>query len=153
MRCTRAQRWLSRELDGELSPAQAAALRQHVAQCWSCQEVARSLRGVGDALDALPAMEARPDFVMRTLARLDAVPQPSKWTRLAPWPLRVAAAAAAFIGGVWAASDVAAPAPSADENATAGARSDAALLADWFTAAPDESVAGRYLDFIPGEEG
>lgn len=97
--CAWAREELSARLDGEASPADAAALEDHLAGCASCRRHERELEDVRRALRVQPADEV-PDLapaIMRSIAR-------SEPPRL-PWRSRVraatvgAAAAAAILLG------------------------------------------------------
>lgn len=98
--CAWAREELSARLDGESSPANTAALEEHLAGCASCRRHERELEDVRRALRLRPADEV-PDLapaIMRSIARSEPA------TRL-PWRSRIraatvgAAAAAAVLLG------------------------------------------------------
>ncbi len=108
MRCTSAQRLLSRYLDCELGSWRRRGLERHLGSCVVCQAELEADRRVWTLLDAAQVAEA-PDVVGWLEARLDR--EPSATTRRQPWrfaPLAWAAAvllfaAAGSLGGVYAA--------------------------------------------------
>jgi anti-sigma factor RsiW len=98
---------LSALLDGQLGAAEAAALREHVAECARCTEELAALRRVVGALGALPQPKAPRSFALPlTTALPDDAPAPlslaaararrSRWVAVTQW----AGAAAACIGFV-----------------------------------------------------
>lgn len=58
MNCLKAQRWISLEMDGELSPRRAAALRAHLETCAACRQVREGWAQVGAELRARKAPAA-----------------------------------------------------------------------------------------------
>ena len=74
---------LTAYLDGELTPADASAVRAHLAGCERCRSTETLLRRTLGTLRALPDFEPSPDLRRRVLARLEQAP--------APWRERLAA--------------------------------------------------------------
>lgn len=58
--CDRARRWLSLELDDELSPLEVAALRAHLADCADCRAFEANVRAIAGELRAAPLVEPAP---------------------------------------------------------------------------------------------
>jgi predicted anti-sigma-YlaC factor YlaD len=101
MRCGKAQRLLSRRIDGRLSAADAAALDLHLETCPACRLVAERLPEAWRALAQLDPAGAAPDDWAAIEAAAEAsrrrwVPFWLRW-QLAPAP---AAAALALAGMV-----------------------------------------------------
>jgi predicted anti-sigma-YlaC factor YlaD len=72
MRCSKARKWISRQLDGELDGDQTASLAAHLADCEACRAHADQL-GCLD-LDLLEPPEPTAGFVADVLERLDESP-------------------------------------------------------------------------------
>ena len=70
MRCSKAQRWISRRLDGELDAASEATLAAHLAGCGKCRAYADGLKALD--LGVLEAPEPTADFAARVMQRLPA---------------------------------------------------------------------------------
>lgn len=112
MRCAKAQRSISRRLDGALSEKLEATLENHLARCEACRTYAKAMANIG--LDLLCVPEPAPDFTMRAVQRLGDVPAP-RWTvfrRPAVFrPIAAGLGVAAALGGfavgslLWPASD------------------------------------------------
>lgn len=80
MNCDKAQRWLSRRLDGELSPGRDARLQAHLADCPACRELESAWRALGVSLNERkiptgPAAEAAWLDVRRAIRAGEAGPQ------------------------------------------------------------------------------
>lgn len=84
---------LSVYLDGELAEDEAAAIRQHLADCEACRDEVSRLEAVSDALDSLEGAEPDPYFAPR-VARLAAGRRGSGWPRRLLVPAAATAAAA-----------------------------------------------------------
>ncbi len=103
MRCRKAQKLISVDLDGELDEARAWALKRHLAECPQCQALASGMKDDAQALGQLTAPEPRPGFTARLLARMPES-QPS-YVRLREWlgflrPAPLGVGAAAFCLGI-----------------------------------------------------
>ncbi len=70
MTCEQVSELLTAHLDGELSPAEQAAVETHLAGCPSCQARADALRTAIGALATLPALEPSAGFEARVLSAL-----------------------------------------------------------------------------------
>lgn len=57
-------------IGGELEPAAAAAVREHLDACGACARAAREFAHVDELLRHLPPLATAPDFAARTRARL-----------------------------------------------------------------------------------
>jgi len=69
MRCMEARLLVSEYIDGDLDPATARQLEEHLATCRSCPPLAAALTGVLAQLRSLPEVPAA-DVVERALAVL-----------------------------------------------------------------------------------
>ena len=71
MKCRGTQRLLERYLDGELAPAQVAAVTSHLEACSGCRDCSRVLntcnRKVHQRLNALPVALVAKEFDLRVL--------------------------------------------------------------------------------------
>lgn len=93
-------------VDGELSAAEAARVRGHLASCADCRSTEVLLRRTLSELSALPEFHPSPALRRRVLAEVDALPRP--WPeRMRSWlrpgllvPAGVALAAAAIVVAV-----------------------------------------------------
>jgi len=65
MNCAQGSEWISRRLDGELSASEEAALRDHLAQCPSCQKLEREQRRLHEAMKAMQGAAMPPDYSQR----------------------------------------------------------------------------------------
>jgi anti-sigma factor RsiW len=70
MRCRKAQQLISADFDGQLDEARRAILHAHQADCRECEQFARQVRGISEALCAAEAPEPQADFTERFMARL-----------------------------------------------------------------------------------
>ena len=151
MRCGKAQKLISAELDGELDQRLTAALAAHIDECARCQRFRDDVARSDQALEVLPAADPRSDFAARVVA---ALPDHEESHRgLSGWiiAIRPARAAAAVIGlasgtllalGMNGSSGMQ---PAADESADA-------VLTQSFEAIPDDSAAARYLALLQESE-
>lgn len=101
MRSRRILRLISKKLDGDLTGREQRQLDRALERDADAYRIASEFEAIGDAFDALDALEPRSGFTGRTLARLDNVAQGSSWwtsfiTALRPVPLTAAAAALLF---------------------------------------------------------
>jgi hypothetical protein len=115
MNCEQASERLSERLDGELAPADAAALDAHLAGCADCTAAAEALRRQdADLRAALAPHRAAAERVgqsvvarLRSEPNLVATPVAPATTSTAPrsalrrWPGLIAAVAAGFVIGAW----------------------------------------------------
>lgn len=106
MNCGKAQRWISLEMDGELSPRRLAALRAHLEGCPACRQVREDWVQVGAELrgrkaPAGPTAEAAWADVRRAIRnQVPAAPEwvfgvPLRWVTVAA-VLLIAAGGAFF---------------------------------------------------------
>lgn len=116
MKCERARGRLSAWLDGELTPAAAEALEEHLAACPGCAAERERLAAVRDAFRSLTPAAPPADLAGAVLERIreetgadagpasrTAAPSHRRWPRWAT-PARTAAAlalAAAGLGALW----------------------------------------------------
>ncbi|CEP68468.1 Putative zinc-finger [Moorella glycerini] len=101
MQCREAREFFSPCLDGELSPAEKAVLRQHLDKCPACcaelkrwQEISRALRGL-KAQVAVP-----PGFLAAANARLAARQRVRTWQGIRRWVAAAAAVAVLAAGSI-----------------------------------------------------
>lgn len=114
MRCAKARRWVSGELDGTLGPRRSARLARHLASCGTCRELREDFAALVRTARELRAPEPPPgawDRIRTSLAALRAGTAEAEGGRRATappvvrafWPRTVATAAAALLlvaGGV-----------------------------------------------------
>ena len=105
MRCAAVNKRLNAYLDGELSPATADSVREHLRTCSRCAEAREELKRVNGLLAAFEAAEARPGLAQRIRAVAEARPAAVIRLDLARAErfglvLERAAAAAALLAGV-----------------------------------------------------
>ncbi|HET9732021.1 MAG TPA: anti-sigma factor [Acidimicrobiales bacterium] len=105
---------LSALLDGEMGPADAAALRAHIASCASCREAMASVETARGALRALPLVAPPDGLTTRVAGRIRAVAR--RWARVAV----VAAALTAVVVFVAAPDTEVAPATASPGGDPAG---------------------------------
>ncbi len=135
---------LMADLDGELTPAEAASVRAHVAQCPACQEVELELRGVSGRIAAWTVGE--PPASVRSPAVRSRMGGMRRWV-----PIAAALVLAAGAGTIWLASDPAPPRTTAniegvitDETERKVAEEDSATARSY----PDSSVASHRLGYV-----
>lgn len=87
--------WIDLELDGELDPARAALLRDHLAQCDECRNERRRLQSLGAAL-AASLLAPAPDFTPRVMEALPAAGWETRHPRT--WGPAVAVAGGLLVG-------------------------------------------------------
>ncbi len=96
MRCSKAERLISRRLDGRLSSREAAALDRHLAECERCRRAAELLQQAWRALAPLEATPPAPDDWRQIETAVEA--RRRRWTpSWLPWQLPPAPAAAAWM--------------------------------------------------------
>ena len=104
MRCGKARKWLSAEIDGELPAERKVLLERHLSQCGSCVGYRERLLAQQRALGRLELPQASTAFRTRLSRKLARVPEhslPSLSTVLLRWvPVTVILAAALFLGGL-----------------------------------------------------
>ncbi len=86
MRCGEADRLMSRQLEGALSPRDEARLSQHLATCARCRALDVALRRAVGLVERPAWPAAVPDVTARVLSRLPSdrravVPPAPAWTR------------------------------------------------------------------------
>ena len=92
----RIEQQLSAYLDGELTPAETAGVRAHLAECDACRAELEELRAGKDLLGRLRAMEPPPGFETSLLAKIS---RPSRTSWFA-WPRPAMALAAVSLAVV-----------------------------------------------------
>ncbi|MGH9461684.1 MAG: anti-sigma factor family protein [Vicinamibacteria bacterium] len=103
MTCKRWEPLYSSFLDGEMSPGEEQAFRNHLGHCVSCREATDSLRQLSKMLSV--SVETDPGFVARFRTRRNEELEPAgsgfvwRWlaVRLAPMALAAVAVAAAVV--------------------------------------------------------
>ena len=99
MRCGRAQRWISAQLDGELDAKRIRRVQAHLVSCEPCRAFETDLSGLGATLDAASVAEPRWGYLDRVAARIaDVDPEAALPRILRPAPVGVSVAA--FCAGV-----------------------------------------------------
>jgi len=152
MRCSKVQKLLSADLDGELNEKRRRSVQAHVAGCARCQRFADGLPGCEQVLDMLAVPEPRPGFTGRLMARLPQTRTRGAWLRdwletLRPAPVAVGAIGLFF--GVLLAGLM--NGDQASERSTQEDRSQT-LYADCFDAFPGDSTGARYLALLQETE-
>jgi len=101
MNCEQINELLSAFIDGETSPEETAAVREHLAACSGCAGELRRLTVVWEALLADKGTQPRPSFAAEFWRRAAGrQPRQSLARRLLKWSPAIAAGfAAAFIAG------------------------------------------------------
>jgi predicted anti-sigma-YlaC factor YlaD len=100
MRCSKAQRWISRRADGVLGKGLEAPLAEHLAECGACRAHAEALAAL--QLDLFGAPEPTHDFVARIAQRVEEMPARRRSVLRRPAVFRPVAAGlgvAAALGG------------------------------------------------------
>lgn len=90
MRCYTAERYINRQLAGELSAKQQQALQKHLARCSSCLTVQKEYSRLHSALGSLPQPEY-PAFLHHRI--MNALPAKSRTYELRRFRLSLATAA------------------------------------------------------------
>ena len=100
MDCTTLHTKIHAWLDGELVPAEARAMAEHVGTCRLCARRVRELTALFDALDGLPGPGHAPGLVEATMRAARAqTPDTRQWWRSLP-PLYKGAGVAAMAAGL-----------------------------------------------------
>jgi anti-sigma factor RsiW len=148
MRCRKAQRLVSVNLDGQLDDAQRTALREHLAGCLACGRFADQVRGISDALSAMQVPEPRPHFTQRLLARLP--DQQVERFSLREWSAALRPAPLAAGGLALAAGVIMAVVMNGQQRVPAPTTVDPAreVCAESFDPLPDGSAAARYVALV-----
>ena len=81
MRCCKAQKLISANLDGELDKEREQAVKAHLAECRVCRCFAADLPRCAAALDRLTVPDARPGFTGRVMARIPECETNRVWWR------------------------------------------------------------------------
>lgn len=157
MRCTRARKLISADLDGELDAVGSAGVRAHLGACAACRTFASGLQGLGQELELLASaepVEPRWGFAERVIARIENEPAPGvgfgSWGEfLRPAP--VGLALVSFGIGVLL-SVLADAAPSAEPVTAARDDPMAALLGEYDRTEADRPVEDRLLELLADEE-
>jgi len=109
MRCTKAKKWISRYIDGELDTRRTAALERHLSNCPGCRETAHDLRRIvetaGRVEDPVPPGGGWSEVCDRLESAPASFPKDSRTRNLRTVPVfRLVAAAATmfmvFVGGM-----------------------------------------------------
>lgn len=155
MRCGEVKNRLNAYLDGELDERSRRAVEAHISKCAACRETLTELRtiaaGIKVSMPDKPAPEGFEAKVMAAAARMrreatsdrKAEYQPLGARRMTP-AARFAAAALVMIGlgaGIMMAADLG----SAGEAAQPEEEIASLYGLDYFTAAPEDSLAGAWL--------
>lgn len=100
MKCTRYERWLWDDLEGQLSAVQRQELAVHLQACPRCQRQRDAILATYRALHALPRRRAPQHVVQQVHTRLQ---EPSRPKAVAAWWKRVALAPALglVVAAVW----------------------------------------------------
>jgi len=97
MRCERAERWISDDLDGMLNVGRRKKLAAHLASCPDCRAYRRRLGILQDAARTASRADVPPEYWPEALRRLEArilaKPRPSR-----PFPVRIPAGRWAWAG-------------------------------------------------------
>lgn len=102
MKCDEFERWLLLEATGELTSAQAARLRDHLATCSACRAWQADLARLHHLVSSVPAPEPSPAVVARLLTAVRTARPPVRLV-LRPWfgpALAAAALAVVLLGGI-----------------------------------------------------
>src|SRR5688572_15877922 len=92
---------IRRYLDGELTPAAAEDLRDHLASCPRCRNQLAAIQQLDARLRSLDQLTPPPDFAARVRAQVAALPpqRPASWLG----PLSLVSAILGLAGILWAA--------------------------------------------------
>ncbi|MCR4395606.1 MAG: zf-HC2 domain-containing protein [Candidatus Saccharicenans sp.] len=87
MNCHRAEKLISRLVDGRLDAGTATRLEEHLKVCPSCAQLLADYRKLGALLSELQMREAEPlpYFEQRLLAKLNTASRPSLWAVVEKW--------------------------------------------------------------------
>lgn len=103
--CEAYEEWISAFLDGELSGAEQAELRRHMAGCRRCQQYFDDLVAIHEALDQEDEVPVPEGFEERLMARMRETAQerPAKVIRFPQWRrwAALAACCAVAMAGLW----------------------------------------------------
>ncbi|HET6496338.1 MAG TPA: zf-HC2 domain-containing protein [Thermoleophilia bacterium] len=104
MRHRRMRRWLSAELDGELSDARRERLARHLERCPACAEYKRALARQEQAVASVSVPETSPGFYAQVRRKLASAGQTRATLRLVPalWTRRRLPQAALLVIGLLA---------------------------------------------------
>ncbi len=148
MKCPDIHDRLGAYLDGELNPAEAEVVREHLAKCRRCARVLEEHRRLDQLLDSQEGISAPPDFVARVRSAAEKRAEPVKlfaaegtWNRTL---FRVAALLVLAIGlgfGLVAGNSVSRPESETTRDADR-------VAVDPLSAAPGRSLADLYLAMI-----
>lgn len=94
MRCSKAERYISQKLDGEIKARHLAELNQHLNVCSSCRATLKAYSDLQSNLQAAPAAEYPAWLHHRIMANL---PISSKPSRVQRWGLSYAAPSLAIM--------------------------------------------------------
>jgi anti-sigma factor RsiW len=84
MSCDDARRLIQSDLDGDMSDAEADALKAHLGGCTRCAQESAALRQAVAAMDALPALPAPPELMARLGPQLDRLSRQKRTWHWAP---------------------------------------------------------------------
>lgn len=87
MNCRRAEKLISRLVDGRLEAGTATSLEEHLKVCPSCAQMLEDYRKLRTLMSELQVKEAEPlpYFEQRLQARLRTVSRPSLWAVVEKW--------------------------------------------------------------------
>jgi len=159
MRCDEVLQLLTAFSAGDVPVDVRPAMEAHLSDCARCRAALARVDVLAGALAGLPPPPLPEGLASRVVAaarqRHEAKPvAPGRslpWWRPTSAPMRAAAAVAAFAFGIWGATELSQPsaAKAAGDNVQPAAET---VLRDWFEAAPQDSLASRYLAAIKAEE-
>ncbi len=156
MDCKKAKRKLNRYVDGELPVRDRDHVEQHLAECPACRRELERLRGTVAVMEMLPEPPELPVGLAERVMNRAARDRAGKGLLLTFWQsvspsMRIAAAAMVVIGiclGAVMSRDVLrGRIPGAD---AAGTGSNTSYGFDYFTDAPDGSLADSYIALATG---
>ena len=149
MRCSKAGKYLSSYIDGELEPRERALLESHLVQCRWCARKIEELTRVHHLFVDAERFSAPQGFSAEVMEKVSA--QPSRGFSLIPFFTRfaeVTAVVLAITAGIMSGSIL--------TNALAlhhrGETVVASLSLETFEALPSDSLAGAYITMTEGKQ-
>lgn len=159
MRCEEVLQLLTAFSTGELPVDVRRALQAHLGDCAGCRTALGRVDVLAGAVAGVPAPPLPEGLASRIVAaaRQRREAMAARTVRALPWwrptsaPMRAAAAVAAFAFGIWGATELSQPSAAKADGGSVPPAAES-LLRDWFEAAPEDSLASRYLAAIQAEE-
>ena len=150
MKCEQAEKLVSVEFDGELTPDRLGALQTHISACARCRQFRQRLRRGNDVLGELAATDLRTGFATRFLERL---PESASGGGLGEWrlairPARAVAAAVGLAVGVGLALMMNGGTGTPPADSVVAVNDDLPRL---FSAVPGEFAGAKYLALFTPE--